>query len=161
MGEANVPAEQPQAGEEPRVPPSHGDARRSGHPEGPATQGSSPALGLGPPVNRVWRIKDRQTFLALRASRRRVRKGPITVTFAPAVKPAPPQVAYAIGRRVGGAVVRNRLRRRMRAIVADTAGELAPGAYLVGVAPEATTLSFGELKTIVLQALQAVGEGRR
>jgi len=90
-----------------------------------------------------------------------VRKGPITVTFAPAVKPAPPQVAYAIGRRVGGAVVRNRLRRRMRAIVADTAGELAPGAYLVGVAPEATTLSFGELKTIVLQALQAVGEGRR
>jgi ribonuclease P protein component len=70
-------------------------------------------------------------------------------------------VAYAIGRRVGGAVVRNRLRRRLRAIVAELAPELVPGAYLVGAAPEAASLSFGELKAIVSHALKAVGKGKR
>jgi hypothetical protein len=49
----------------------------------------------------------------------------------------------------------------MRAIVADVAGVLPPGAYLVGAAPEAAVLSFGELKAIVSHALQAVGEEHR
>jgi ribonuclease P protein component len=53
------------------------------------------------------------------------------------------RVAYAVGRAVGGAVERNRLRRRLRAIVRDA--ELAPGAYLVAVAPPAARLTFAEL----------------
>lgn len=104
----------------------------------------------------VWRVRDRETFARLRASRQRVRKGPLTVTFVPAAHPAPPQVAYAIGRKVGTAVVRNRLRRRLRAIVSELAPQLAPGAYLVGAAPEAASLSFGELKIIVSEAFEAV-----
>ena len=42
-------------------------------------------------------------------------------------------VAYAVGRHVGGAVVRNRCRRRLRVIAAEASPDLAPGAYLIGV----------------------------
>jgi ribonuclease P protein component len=55
---------------------------------------------------------------------------------------------------VGSAVVRNRLRRRLRAIVAD-APAVAPGAYLVAVAPEAVAFSYPELETTVRAALSA------
>ena len=72
---------------------------------------------------------------------------------------APVRVAYAIGRRVGGAVVRNRLRRRLRAVLAEEAaagGRLRPGDYLVAIAPEAADLPFSELRTLVTSALEAL-----
>jgi ribonuclease P protein component len=109
----------------------------------------------------VWRVRSRETFLALRRSRQRVRRGPITVTFAPGEPPCAPQVAYAIGRKVGGAVVRNRLRRRLRAIVAELAPALRPGAYLLGATAEATKLSFQELKAVVAEAVQAISSEQR
>jgi ribonuclease P protein component len=69
--------------------------------------------------------------------------------------PAAPsaRVAYAISRAVGGAVDRNRLRRRLRAIVRDT--ELAPGAYLVAVSPPAALLGFDELAAHVVKACRS------
>jgi ribonuclease P protein component len=79
----------------------------------------------------------------------------VTVTWLPAEAPGPPRVAYAIGRQVGGAVERNRLRRRLRAIVAAGAPNLAPGSYLVGATAEATSLGAEELQTILRQAMQA------
>lgn len=75
------------------------------------------------------------------------------VTWVPGQTDEPARVAFAIGRRVGGAVVRNRLRRRLRAIVVDAAPP--PGAYLVSAAPEAALLPFPELKAQVTKALQA------
>jgi len=72
-----------------------------------------------------------------------------------------PRVAYAIGRRVGGAVHRNRLRRRLRAIAFELGPDLQPGAYLIAAAPAATGLSYGELRTIVSEGVKAVaGDGR-
>jgi len=82
-----------------------------------------------------------------------VRRGPISVTFVEAGADEPPRVAYAIGRRVGGAVVRNRLRRRLRAVVAELAPDLIPGIYLVSASPEASALSFGELRSLLSRAM--------
>ncbi|MGQ0520466.1 MAG: ribonuclease P protein component [Actinomycetota bacterium] len=98
-------------------------------------------------------MTDTATFLALRRSRRRARRGPITVTFVHGVPTGPPRVAYAVSRAVGGAVVRNRLRRRLRAVVFELGPTLGPGAYLVGAAPEAASLPFRELKAMVSGAL--------
>jgi ribonuclease P protein component len=92
----------------------------------------------------------------LRRAGRRVRRGPVSVTFVAGGSDEPPRVAYAVGRRVGSAVRRNRLRRRLRAVVADLAPEMRPGAYLVGAAPAAADLPYGELKAVVSQALRAV-----
>lgn len=59
------------------------------------------------------------------------------------------RVAYAIGRKVGAAVVRNRLRRRLREAVRDldrAAGGLPPGAYLISLRPEAARLGYHDLR---------------
>jgi len=85
-----------------------------------------------------------------------VRKGPVTVTWVPGDAAQPPRVAFAIGRKAGGAVVRNRIRRRLRAIVREVEPLLQPGAYLVGAGPEASSMSYGELKATVCEALDAL-----
>jgi len=66
-----------------------------------------------------------------------------------------PRVAYAINRKVGGAVVRNRLRRRLRAIVAGlaTAGRIPPGALLVVASPPLVHSSYDELRVMVERAV--------
>lgn len=55
-----------------------------------------------------------------------------------------PAVAFAIGRKVGGATVRNRLRRRLRAVSRELVheGRLPTGWYLVIAAPSAGELSY-------------------
>jgi len=108
----------------------------------------------------IWRIRDRATFEALRRSGSRSRDGAVTVTFCGAPGPGPPRVAYAVGKQLGGAVVRNRLRRRLRAAAGEIA-DLAPGAYLVRVAPEATGLSYDDLKAQVTRAMTAASGDRR
>ena len=62
--------------------------------------------------------------------------------------PAHPCVAFAIGRKVGPAVVRNRLRRRLRDELAGLArnGRLACGAYLIVLAPAAASVDGATLR---------------
>jgi ribonuclease P protein component len=64
-------------------------------------------------------------------------------------------VAYAISRRVGGAVVRNRLRRQLRVIARSLRanGVLLPGSYLVIVSPEAAGASSATLSGHLAAAL--------
>jgi ribonuclease P protein component len=70
-------------------------------------------------------------------------------------------VAYAIGRRQGSAVQRNRIRRRLRAAVreVDRRGTvLRPGvSYLLMSGPEASSCSFQDLVTWVEGALEQAG----
>lgn len=56
-----------------------------------------------------------------------------------------PHVAYSIGRAHGGAVVRNRLRRRLQALLAQRATRLTPGWYLIGADRAASGLDAAEL----------------
>jgi ribonuclease P protein component len=137
MGEATVPAEQPAAGQAAWVPAPDVDASRPRHPQG------APGQGTRPPVGLTWRVTDQATFRSFRHAPR-ARSGPLTVVFVAGDAPGtPPRVAYAIAKRVGNAVTRNRLRRRLRAVTA-TAG-LAPGAWLVIAGPEAATAGVAEL----------------
>ena len=65
-----------------------------------------------------------------------------------------PRVAYAVGRRVGNAVVRNRVRRRLRAAVRAHADALDPHAsYLFTAGREALTMPFDALGRCVGQLL--------
>ncbi len=150
QGEAHISAERPQAGEEARISTPHVDQGRSGHSVGPSPQGPPQPVGL------IWSIRDRGTFEALRISGRRVRRGPITVTWLAGDPAEPPRVAYAIGRRAGGAVVRNRIRRRLRAITREVGAQLRPGSYLFGATAAASSLSYGDLRATVCQALGAM-----
>jgi ribonuclease P protein component len=91
---------------------------------------------------RTARVRGRAAFVALRHQGRRSRRRAVQVTFV--AGDGPPAVAFSIGRAVGTAVVRNRLRRRLRSILAELT--LDRGNYLVMVSPAAAPLSFAELR---------------
>lgn len=111
-----------------------------------AVHGSSRAA----PRPQLWRVTDRATFQALRRRGRRVRRGPLTVTFLapdPAATPVPPRVAFTVGKATGGAVVRNRVRRRLRAALRELQGadRLPAGTYLLGASAEVARLPWSAL----------------
>jgi len=70
----------------------------------------------------------------------------------------PPRVAFAVGRQVGGAVDRNRVRRRLRAIAREA--RLPAGAWLIGAGAGAATATHRELRSWFGAAVQAL-EARR
>ena len=157
--EAYVSAQQPASRQAPRVPSPHVHPRRA------RRAPVSPGQGSGPPVGLIWRIRDRDTFLALRRDGVRARSGPLTLVHLAdrSDEPTPPRVAFAIGRRVGKAVVRNQLRRRLRAVFAEdaAAGSVPPGAYLVLAQPAAAALSYPELRDHVRRALSRLEQRDR
>lgn len=116
----------------------------------------------------IGSIQDQATFAALRTRGLRVRQGPLTITFlaAPVVVVSADdsaasgprvRVAYAIGTRVGNAVVRNRCRRRLRGVFSEAdPSDLVAGAYLVGVHPDVTASSYEELREHVERALKRI-----
>ncbi len=66
-----------------------------------------------------------------------------------------PAVAFAIGRPVGTAVVRNRLRRRLRELVRAHSDQLEPGcSYLIGAGVGAVSMSWSELDRALGEALR-------
>jgi ribonuclease P protein component len=107
---------------------------------------------------RIWRIRDRTTFGLLRARGRTVRRGVVSVRFLADGRSDPPRVAYAVGKTVGPAVDRNRVRRRLRAVVADLHrgpdGPLPSGAYLVRATPESAAAPVGTVREDLESALR-------
>jgi ribonuclease P protein component len=95
----------------------------------------------------IGRIHGRRTFERLRREGRRVGTEHLWCRFLPDPTAAPPRVGFAIGRTVGPAVVRNRVRRRLRALLAAMSanGELPPGWLLIGVQPSARELTYDAL----------------
>lgn len=67
----------------------------------------------------------------------------------------PIRVAFTVSTKVGGAVVRNRLRRRLRAICRDlnASQSLPSGAWLFGVDPKAAELSYERLSGAVASSV--------
>lgn len=114
---------------------------------------------MAPAAGRVWRLRGRAAFADLMANGRRVRSGPVTVTYVATPGTGPPRVAFSVGRAVGPAVVRNRVRRRLRAITRELAtspGGLPPGSYLIGVRPAAATLDYVGLRASVERAVRGI-----
>jgi ribonuclease P protein component len=153
-GEAHLPAQQSPSRQEARVPSPDEHPCRAGDPE--------VAPGARPPqaVSLIWTIRDRASFERLRAEGRRVDVGALwcSVVLDPDLRP--PRVAFAIGRSFGSAVARNRIRRRLRPILAANAARLAPGLYLIGARPIATGRTHDELATMIDTMLERI-EGWR
>ena len=62
-----------------------------------------------------------------------------------------PSIAFAIGRSAGSAVVRNRIRRQVRALMRTHIGRFAPGLYLFGLGRGLdSTPTFGQLSAAVV-----------
>ncbi|MFM9085726.1 MAG: ribonuclease P protein component, partial [Acidimicrobiia bacterium] len=66
-----------------------------------------------------------------------------------------PSVAWALGRSVGNAVTRNRVRRRLREVLRARESRLGCAWYLVGARTEAATMSWDELSSETDRLLDA------
>jgi ribonuclease P protein component len=151
MGEENLSAQEAQEDAHTRVSGPDVDAGWSSSDQGAAAQGPAQTQRL------IWKIRDRATFEALAGARRR-RRGPISMTFLPGDPSGPPRVAYVVCKRVGPAVIRNRIRRRLRAATLVHRAELQPGGvYLFGAAPGAAAAPFAEIDSAMGELLTVAG----
>jgi ribonuclease P protein component len=81
--------------------------------------------------------------------------GAHTVTYVNAAEAeSPARFGFIVSRQIGGAVVRNTVRRRLKALCAEALPTLSPGNDIVIRAlPSAATVSFGELRDEVTRCL--------
>ena len=166
--EEDLPTQHPATGPPTRVPSPHVDQGRPPHSPRPPPARSGPAIGL------IHRVRDRATFAALQRRGRRLVSGPVTVVYLEdTVKTleikgnsavGPPRVGFAVPRAVGPAVVRNRVRRRLRGVLAERAarGQLPAGSWLFIVRPAAgawTSEQFGEVVDAAVARRGTAGVG--
>jgi ribonuclease P protein component len=114
------------------------------------------------------RLKRRAAFKAVAGGRRVNRPGfvlqALTVSGEAGVKPGrPPRFGFTITRKIGNAVVRNRIRRRLReAVRLAAAGHAEPATDYVLVGRRAAlTLPFDRLVTDLLSGIEALSRPRK
>jgi ribonuclease P protein component len=110
--EAHLPAEQPGPQAAPRVPQPHGDSRRP--------QGAELAPGARPQeAERLTTLKKRADFLAANAGLRTTTPGFVLLVRDRKDSDASMRVGFTVTKKIGGAVVRNRMKRRLRALARE------------------------------------------
>lgn len=137
MSETYVPTPYPSSRQASRLPPPYGRQGRAGCPQGAPLEGAPPSVSL------TWRLRGRAAFKSLHQGKT-FRSGPLSLAWLPGPSTTPPSVGYAISKRVGNAVARNLLRRRLRELVKRPPG-LPPGLTLIRARPEAAQLTFAAL----------------
>jgi len=94
----------------------------------------------------IGRLHYKRDFNNLRVNGKTVKRGFLSVVFCPSDNSSDGiRVAFAVGRSVGGAVVRNRIKRRLREAFLKmiTKNKLVPdGDYLIRVFPEVKSHNF-------------------
>lgn len=103
----------------------------------------------------IDRIRERQVFARLRREGTYVRSGVLWCSVLPDPTLPSPSVAWALGRSVGNAVTRNRVRRRLREALRARESRLGRAWYLVGARTEAATMSWDELSSETDRLLDA------
>jgi ribonuclease P protein component len=124
--EAHLPAEQSRAQAPSRLPRPHGDRRRTQGAGGPPQPRPQAPVGLTPTA--IGKLTRRADYLAANGGLRLA-----TPAFILLVRPRGDEdpairLGITVSKKVGGAVVRNRMKRRFRAL----AREILPSAGLAG-----------------------------
>ena len=156
--EADLSAQQATPGEAPRLSPSDVIARWTCGRALPPSAGPGPAFGLIAP------LRDQRAFAALRRYGHRARSGPLSVMHHPCPDRDDLRVAYAIGRPVGTAVTRNRLRRQLRSALTELERDDATpsnGDLVVAARPDATGLDYQSLRRHLRVSLSSLPDGSR
>ena len=101
------------------------------------------------------RLQGRSSFYRLRTSGQRIRRGPLSATVLHTGEPA--RIGFALPASLGNAVVRNRLRRRLRAI-AMSKQDLPKADIVIRPHPACVALSYKGLEGLFIELMtQAAG----
>lgn len=159
--EANVPAEHAPPQAQARLPPPDEDAGRQGDPQVAEGEGPSAALRLSsalPPMPSIEALSGRPHFARVHSSGRRCSRDGVTAIVSPRDE-GPARLGLSVARSAGKAVVRNKIRRRLRE--AFRAYEPGPvDVVLIGRGAVATQ-PFSALEEHVKECLRIAGAPRR
>lgn len=97
----------------------------------------------------ILRVRERAAFHRLATDGTRIRRTALWCTWCPDPDSTATSAAFAVGRALGPAVTRNRLRRRLRAVLRelDRTEPLPPILMLIGARPPAIELTFDQLRS--------------
>jgi ribonuclease P protein component len=169
--QAYVSAEQPTPAQGARFPPAHAHPCRPGRPFQPPPQGPQeprrlrrgssalPVLPIGATVvPAAHRLTEPDAFRrASRQGRRSASRTVVTHLWTPGGD-EPPRVGFVVSRAVGNAVVRNRVKRRLRHLVREHLASLPGSAVLVVRSlPAAAAASSSELGADLVRCLDRAG----
>lgn len=147
--EAPVSAQRSETCKKARLPQPHEYPRRS------SRSPVAPPEGPRPPVGMIERLSSRRTFDELRAHGVRTGRGPVRLLSRPNLTQSA-RVGHAIPRNVGSAVVRNRIKRRVRAVLIELDSEfgLPGGDHLIRVTAPITDWSHAKLRRTMADLMQ-------
>ena len=166
--QAYVPAEQPSPAQGARFPPAHAHPRRPRHPVRPPSQGPQQPGSLtvatattGPRVvlPASHRLTEGESFRhTVRSGRRAGARSLVVHLAAPSdLDESQVRVGFVVSRAVGNAVVRNRVRRRLRHLTGEQLDRLPRCSTLVVRAlPASASASYAELRADLVRCLQRV-----
>jgi ribonuclease P protein component len=165
--EKNIPTEQPTAQAYARLPHSHEQSRRAGSVKATARQGAQTVDGKHSTeaavltqaggylrLPRSRRIRKRTEFVRLQRGAGR-RAGPRFVVITEVARHGVSRLGITASRKVGGAVVRNRIKRLVREFFRHYQQQLVPSRdVLVIVRPSAADASCTEVEHELAAALK-------
>ena len=146
--EAHLPAEQsgPQAAA--RVPPPHGHGRRAQAPERAPRARPQEA-------QRLVTLRKRADFLAANSGRRAATPGFVLLVRDRADGDTAKRIGFTVTKKIGGAVVRNRMKRRLRALAREVlpAGGFAGSDHVLIGRAGGIERDFGQLREDLSSAI--------
>jgi ribonuclease P protein component len=108
-------------------------------------------------MKRATRLKRSVDFHHVMSSGRRLAAPAFVLHHAPRADPGPPRVGFSVGRRVGNAVTRNRVRRRLREAVRPLLPRLVACDVVVSARPEIVQAGVRELESSLSDAASRAG----
>src|ERR1700754_2897627 len=149
--EAHLPAEQSRPQAPARFPRTHGDTGRAQGPERPPRARPQEA-------QRLTTLKKRADFLAANAGKRASTPGFVLLVRDRNDADPMMRVGFTVTKKIGGAVVRNRMKRRFRALAREIVPDKGfPGAdhVMIGRA-QGVEREFGLLRAELAKALDGL-----
>lgn len=107
-------------------------------------------------MQRHQRLRRRRDFAAVYRSGRAYARGPLALRIRPNPETDGPRYGFAVSKRLGGAVTRNRIKRRLRE-AARHSGAAGQVDIVVIARQGAQHASYGELHAVLSQLLRRAG----
>ena len=108
-------------------------------------------------LQRPFRLRHRRDFQRLRAEGKSWQGAPFLISVSPNQLPHN-RYGFIVGKRIGKAVVRNRLRRQLREAVRSLHHQIKQGYDLVVIArPPSLALAYWDLRQVLIKMLRQAG----